>query len=412
MIKKTRIKFFGVTSGIVAAMIILFCGLILGTTRMRDMAGARDILDRVMNTFENRLLNDGEEFPGGNELPGPPEGLNPDGTRRQISDWRTFVVKVNESGTVIVEPTTTNFTLEEIQGYVNKIREKGELKDFIIKQKNIEGGKIIAAIDVSEQNAAYGKLMLIVLLTGTGIIIVLLILIWFLSFWMVKPAEQSLAKQKRFISEASHELKTPLTVASAGLDLLQKDKGISKEGKKWLDDVKAQIKKMTRMTTDLLSLSKIDEHQTKDRVSAEFNLSGVIHTNVLTFESVAFEQGKKLVCDIQEDIRCEGNIKDVYKAIEILCDNAIKHSDEKSKIIVSLKKQGSRPILTVMNKSSTINQDDLPLLFERFYRGSESRALVPGTGLGLAIFKTIAEQNDWKIDVKFVDKNISFILTF
>lgn len=406
MIKKTRLKFFAVTSGISVLIIIIFCGTIIITTRLRDLADARKVLDGIVWAFENRLP--AMEIPD-DILPKEKQ----DETRIKINDFRTFVIKIDYSGMIDKSslPKTSYFTEEEIENYVERILGNNKLSGFLVVQKDSLGGKIIAAMDISIENEAFNRLLLMVLFLGTGGILVLLILIWFLSYWMVKPAEQSLAKQKRFVSEASHELKTPLTVISAGVELLQKEKGLSSDAKRWLADIKSQAKKMTKMTTDMLSLSKIEEQP--ERSDAEFDLSGVIHTTALTFESVAFEQDKSFICDnIEEGIQYKGNIKDVCKAIQILCDNAIKHSSEKAIIKIDLKKQNGKTILSVMNTGGNIIEEEIPLLFERFHRGSESRAQVAGAGLGLAILKTLAQQNGWKYDVKVNGDKITFSITF
>lgn len=406
MIKKTRLKFFAVTSGISTLIILIFCGTILMTTRLKDIADARKVLDGIVWAFENR--SPAVEIPE-DKLPKE----NQDGIRIQINDFRTFVVKVANSGKIDGNsfPKTSYFTEEEIEYYVEQILSNNKLSGFLVVQKNSSDGKIIAVMDLSIENDAFNRLMLMIVCLGTGGVIMLLLLIWSLSYWMVKPAEQSLAKQKRFVSEASHELKTPLTVISAGVELLQKEKGLSKDAKRWLADIKSQTKKMTKMTTDMLALSKMEEKL--ERIDTEFDLSGVIHSNALTFESVAFEQNKSLIYDdIEEDIKLKGNIEAVCRAVQILCENALKHSDDKAIIKVSLKRPNGKIILSVINTGGHITQEEIPLLFERFYRGSESRAQTSGTGLGLAILKTLTEQNGWKLDVKVIADKTIFSITF
>ena len=228
---------------------------------------------------------------------------------------------------------------------------------------------------------------------------------WLLSYWIVNPAKQSLQKQARFISEASHEIKTPLTIISAGLELLGSEK-LSPSAKKWLDDIKMQTGKMTTMTNDLLEMSKLNEGNVIE--TNEFDLSSTVLSSTLNFESVAFEQGKTFKTDIQNGVIYKGDPQAISQAVSILCDNAIKHSDDNSDIEIKLVGK----VLTVSNFNSVIRQSELPLLFERFYRGSESRAKTQGTGLGLSILKDLADKNNWRIDVKKDSKKILFTVTF
>lgn len=415
MIRRMRLKFFGVTSVIVVLMVLLFCGSILISTHLRDRAFANEVLDRLVDAYEKMRADPsfGEEPSNKGE---PPEGGEQGGDSNIVFKWqkndsRAFVVLVEENGEIKFPlSTSTYFAPEEINGLANTIAQTGKLDGFLVRVKQIDNTKIIAAIDMSIENDAFNRLLLTVILLGGGGIIVMLVLVWLLSYWIVQPAVTSLEKQKRFISEASHELKTPLTVISAGIELLQKQKANNSETKKWLDNIKAQTEKMTIMTTDLLRFSRIEE--TEQIIKKEFNISQTAMSTALTFESVAYEQGKEMVVDVEEGILYKGDSASVSQAITILCDNAIKHSDEKGIIYVRMERQNSKIFLEVANTGGNISPDEIPLLFERFYRGSESRAEKQGTGLGLAILKTLAEKNNWKVNVKVNTGKVTFSIIF
>jgi len=332
-----------------------------------------------------------------------------EGVRLQMNDLRSFAVILDSNNDIIRKPNVTYYTDQEIKTYIAQIINGKAPRYFIVSQKDIESGKLIAWVDRSIETKEFNSLTLTVCLVGMGGILILLVFVWFLSFWIVRPAVQSLEKQKRFISEASHELRTPLTIISAGVELLQKQKGNNTDTKKWLADIKMQTEKMTVMASDLLSLSRLGE--TPEAPKTDFDLSQEIEKCVLSFESVAYEQGKELLHDIDQDILYKGNAVAVGHAVSILCDNAIKHSNDKAIIKVTLKKQNGKIYLSVINTGDGIKESEMPFIFDRFYRGSESRAETQGTGLGLAILKTLAEQNDWKIDVKVhTDKTVFSIL--
>jgi signal transduction histidine kinase len=392
MVKKMRLKFFFVTSAIVVVMIIIFCGTIIITTKVRNNNEAQNSLDRIVNMFENFSGEAGENV------------------RLQMNDVRSFAVilDLQDPNIFVRKPEVSYYTDDEIKAYIKQIRDGKIPKYFLVETRTLPIGELIAWVDRTTEIKDFNSMTLTVCLVGVGGILVLLVLVWFLSFWIVRPAVQSLEKQKRFISEASHELRTPLTIISAGVELLQKQNK-NGESKKWLDDIKQQAEKMTAMTADLLALSRLEEVEIE---KAEFDLSQTILKEVLSFESVAFEQGKEIDCDIQEGIIYKGNPKDLRQAVAILCDNAIKHSDKKAFIKVVLKQQNARNTLTVINTGGELTESELPFIFERFYRGSESRSNTQGTGLGLTILKTLAEQNDWKIDTKLNHDKIVFSITF
>jgi signal transduction histidine kinase len=227
---------------------------------------------------------------------------------------------------------------------------------------------------------------------GGGSLIILLVIAWFLAYWIVKPTKLSWQKQQRFIGDASHELKTPLAIISAGCEL------------KNYKEIRKQVADMDVLISNLLALSKLDETNKID--VCDFDLSQVILTETLSFEGLAFERHKEIITHIEEDIKYKGNAGSVKQALKILLDNAIKYG--KSKITVKLNKN----TLLVENDCENFDKDELPYLFERFYRGSVARSATKGTGLGLAILKNICDINRWKAETKLNDNNIIFQINF
>ena len=362
---------------------------------MRNINEGREALTSIVTAFENRLV--GEE----------PDG---DGIRIiQTNRRNSFVVLVieNNGEWELSNPVhiSTHFSQEELLGYARQILNTGNLEDFITQVRNTDDGKIVAGVYMGLENEAFASLTLTVLSIGVGGLVLLFILVWLLSYWIVNPAKESLQKQARFISEASHEIKTPLTIISAGLELLDGEK-LSTTARKWVDDIRIQTAKMSTMTTGLLEMSKLNEGITT--IQTEFDLSSIVLSSALGFESVAFEQDKTFKVDVPDGITHRGDLQAISQAVSILCDNAIKYSDDKSDIEIKLVGR----TLTVTNINTIIRQNELPLLFERFYRGSESRTKTQGAGLGLAILKDLADKNSWRIDVKKENNKIRFHVTF
>ena len=217
-----------------------------------------------------------------------------------------------------------------------------------------------------------------------------------ISNWISKPVEESFEKQKHFIADASHELKTPLAVITASAEALEKN---PKE-KKWLTNIKNESERMNNLIVDLLDLAKTENGNIEMSLG---NLSKVVELSVLTFESIAYEKNIKMEYQIDSDINIKMNENAIKQVIEILLDNAIKHSKEKGKIEVNLKNTDNIE-LTVSNLGEPIPKGEEEKIFERFYRVDKSRNRNDNRyGLGLAIAKNIVTLH--KGTIKAFSKN-------
>lgn len=251
---------------------------------------------------------------------------------------------------------------------------------------------LLVAIDISQGKRLFKLSIRNSIITITIIYFILFYIVYRVSFKVFKPIKDSLEKQKQFVSNASHELKTPLTVISANADVLKQ----SGENL-WINNICAQTERMNVLISEMLELAKIDEGN-KSQDITEFNLSEEVIENVLPFDAVAFEKGKTIDLDVFPDIIYTGDRQSVKKIVNILMDNAVKHAERGGVIRVTLKKDGKNTILAVYNSGSEIPEHDANRVFERFYRGDETRTNESGgSGLGLSIAKSIADANKWKI---------------
>lgn len=281
------------------------------------------------------------------------------------------------------------------------------------KLRETEGGKIIVLLDRTDELSTLRRLLFILLgifVLALGVIFLLSIL---LSKWAVIPIEDAWNRQRVFFSNASHELKTPLTVINANLDVITSnpDDTIAKQGK-WFGYIRCEAEKMSRLINEMLYLSR-EERTDNPPVMAELDLSEAAEGVCLAMEALAFERGKVISSDIESGIRVKGDREGLVRMINILIDNAVNHSSEHSDIIVSLKKSRKNKVrLTVSNKGTPIPPEELERIFDRYYRTDASRSSCSGGfGLGLAIAKAIAEKHGGSITAESDENRTAFTVT-
>ena len=220
-----------------------------------------------------------------------------------------------------------------------------------------------------------------------------LVLVVIFSRMVFRPVEESIQKQKRFITDASHELKTPLTIIDANTEVLEMESGESQ----WTKSTRKQIQRLTGLVQQLVTLSRLDEEKGLQDI-AEFNLSEAIADSVQPYEALAQTKEKNLVLEIEKNIFYAGDEKSVRQLTGILMDNAVKYSSEKGNIRLILKKKGKKILLEVYNDADELPQGKLDVLFERFYRLDSSRnSGTGGSGIGLSVAKAIVQAHKGKI---------------
>lgn len=255
----------------------------------------------------------------------------------------------------------------------------------------VRGGQLLVAADMTYYFEKAVTNTLRVLLFLVVFYVILFFVVWGFSYKIFQPIKESLYKQRKFISDASHELKTPIAVISANADVLK-----TNEENRYIDSIKSQTKRLNLLVTDMLTLARMDESH-KTLVKETFCLSDVVTEAVLPFDAVSFENGKVLLSEIEKNVEYYGNRESVKKMIDILLDNAVKYATKGGTIKVTLVKT----TLIVTNSGSDVKDADSNKIFERFYRGESSRSReTGGSGLGLSIAKSIATQNGWNITAK------------
>lgn len=357
------------------------------------------------------------------DVPLPKERM-PDPLKRVESD--TFLVKFNASSvypTYYEYHTSEEFNASELFDIAVRINlsvSQGDVPSRGIVEFNgsqyryLMSRNSLVLVNRQSEIDALQRVMVPLILSGFVALILFFGISVLIARWTTNPIEKSWTKQREFVADASHELKTPLTVIDANIDVVlnNKDKTIESQDK-WLRNIKEETSSMSALVNDLLNIAKSDAGKTKFE-PCEFNLSDTVENLVLGFELIAFEKGKTLSSDIAENINYVGDKDSIKQLIKILLDNAVKYSAEHGNIFVELKKTEKHKIyLVVSNDGELIGEEDRKRIFERFYRTDKSRARVTGgSGLGLSIAKDIVEQHKGTIKAEIIDnKYNSFVVT-
>ena len=327
---------------------------------------------------------------------------------------RYFTVTVNDSGSALLVDTgrIAAVTTKDAQIFAETLaagnKTEGYYKGY--KFRTVQYGDYTQYIflDCSSQtDSFYSFLFASVVISIFGILLIFL-LVCFLSNIAVRPAVESYEKQKRFITDAGHEIKTPLTIIDAGADVIEMENGESE----WTRSIKNQVKRLTSLTEKLVFLSKMEEDSTKLQL-ADFSLSEAAKDTADSFEAIAITKGKTLLCDIQPNIVYKGDEAMIKQLFSLLLDNAMKYSDENGTISFSLRQTGKNREIRIRNTVTQIEKGRHDEYFERFRRRDESRnSKTGGHGIGLAVAQAIVNAHRGKITSFSEDEHsIEFIIT-
>lgn len=426
MIKKLRYKFILVNMALVTVVLAATFITVFFSTYKRIERESKQLLSFSPGTFEN---NGYEIKPPRREIglipSDAPEFLyrKDDVERFQNRKSPLMILDVSSEGEVTdtffaqnVDISDTEVLSDMVDKILSDNDEYGIIRSEKLRYKLIfkhDGGYRIVFCDRTDEIATLQSLLRISLLVGAGSLSVFLLISIFLSKWILRPVEKSWKQQTRFVADASHELKTPVTVilANIGIVLDHKDETVESQSK-WLEYIKTEVKRMSGLVNDMLYLAKSD-HEKTDTVLDKVDFSNVAMSSVLAFEPVAFEQKKTLDSNIESDIFIYGDKSKLTQLCMILLDNAVKYSGEKGSVSVTLNKSQDRVKLIIYNSGVKISTEQLEHIFERFYRADESRARDNGGyGLGLSIAKSIADTHKAKITAQSDEKGTTFTVSF
>lgn len=325
------------------------------------------------------------------------------GTDRRFSpelpyESRYFSVFLGEDGSVLAVNTGRIAAVDSQTAveYAEKVYAQGSTRGYLgdyryLAYQTGEETHIIF-LDYSREMSSFRTFLLTsVGVSGMGLAAMTLLLV-FLSGRIVKPFSESYEKQKQFITDAGHELKTPLTIIDADAEVLEMDLGENE----WLEDIKGQTRRLAQLTNSLIQLSRMEEQPRTEKI--QFPLSDLVGETVETFQALAKTRNRTLTTRIQPFLSMTGNEKAIRQLVTLLLDNAMKYSNEGGQIRVTLEKQKNQLRLTVFNTAEAVSRESLPHLFDRFYRADRSRnSGTGGYGLGLSIASAIVAEHKGKI---------------
>lgn len=310
----------------------------------------------------------------------------------------TYVRGATMSDEKLEEAVTAASGSEEDMGKLEK-------QDLYFEKTDISGGEAIVFVDSSRMDRAVQRTILL----SFVVYLLSMVLVYFISRLVasiaIEPVKNSWEQQKQFVADASHELKTPLTVILANSDILKR-RGNSTiaEERQWIDSTVEEASHMKSLVEDMLYLARNDSGTVAYEME-EINLSDLVEENILQVEALAYEGGVIMESNVEKDIVISGNRKELRQLMHILLDNAIKYAGapaegEEIAIRVELKKDAKGScVLEVRNTGAVLPEEDIAHMFDRFYRGDKARTRgeTGGYGLGLAIAKTIVENHGGRI---------------
>lgn len=365
-------------------------------------------LNEAMDALTDRISDNDGRFPEWRDGRGNP------GMRMDMADFMTmetpfstrfFTVRFDESGKITdVDVSSISAVTEEIarglgmEDYESG-RERGWTENYRYKQYRTEQGTAIVYVD-GAMNRFMAKRLL---LSAGSVLVVSALAIWliviFFSRRAVRPVAESYEKQKQFITDVNHELKTPLTLVMTNLDILEAEIGENE----WLSDIRSEGERMSALVNRLVILARMDEDRTNLEMR-RFVLSDVIMDVVSEFQAAAQDRGKSMKVQIEPGAEYTGDEACVRRVIAILLDNAVKYCDDGGSILLRLEKR-KHPVFYIENSYAAVDEIELDKLFDRFFRADKARTFHGGFGIGLSIARAVVTQHKGEICAYKRDEN-------
>lgn len=401
MIKQLRNRFIIVAMCSTIAVLAIIIGLL-------NIVSYQNVIAKTDSILEMLSSNDAR-FP--DSMFGKAKGIRGGMSPETPYETRFFSVRFTKSGEVIAVDTgkiaaiETKEAVRSAREILNAGSDKGFFGNYRYLIEKDAREDVIIVVDATRELTSFRiQLEASLFISLIGILAVFVLILIF-SKRVFAPVADSYEKQKRFITDASHELKTPLTIISANAEVLE----MEQEENPWTISIKNQVERMTGLVEQMVTLSRMDESEELSNQS-EVNLSDILSETVDLFSPVIAAQKKQLEVNIEKDCIYQCDEKLIRQMLSLLLDNAVKYSDEQGHIVITLKQKGKHKEIRLENTVNEVPKGNLNRLFERFYRLDSSRSNeTGGSGIGLSIVKSIVELHKGKITAKSEDgKSIEF----
>ena len=380
MIRRLKIKFVCINMLIVTVMLSVIFGMVLGNTR-RNM---EEQGYRTLQSIHEELSHRGPVMRW-NRVPFFSVVISPEG---ELSlQTSTFLNSAEESDLLKIAQTV--YESGEDQGVLDEYDLRFSRKTFLI-------GERMVFMDISMENSILMDLIKTCITIGALSYVVFLGISILLAHWAIRPVEAAWKNQRQFVADASHELKTPLTVIMTNAELLQEDSFEEASRKQFAGSILAMSHQMRGLVEGLLDLARVDNGVVKTSFE-ELDFSDVVENALLPFEPLFFEKGMELVSNMEHDLLMRGSKVHLQQVVDILLDNAVKYGDPEKKVEICLQRQGYYVCLCVSTAGEAISREDLKRIFRRFYRIDKARSMNHSYGLGLSIAQSIVQDHRGKI---------------
>ena len=442
MFKKLRIKFIAITMVMVAIVMALAFSVVCVVEYQRSYSVVQTALSDAAEQAASDELRVGEvqgRFGDGGQLPAPPalEGesvtevtsespLPPfigkrDGQPRGSSSLipvAVYAIGIDGQTHPVPQVTTASISddvLSDAMGLVEQVDVGfGTLDGLDLHYYKVtkESGTFFVFADTSYTDS-WKTLATMLAAVGLVTLCVFFVITLFYSRWALRPVREAWDSQRQFVADASHDLKTPLTVVLANAAILLKhpERTIASESQ-WIESTQKEAENMQGLVNEMLELAQVEAGEKVEVEKERFDLSDLVDGETLQFDSVALERGCSFECEVEGDVAVFGNGKQIEKMVSTLVENAFKYVDDGGRVDVTLRRSGKKAVLSIANTGATISDEDLPHIFDRFYRTDKARTSGEGGfGLGLAIAREVARQHSGDIACASGDGRTVFTVT-
>lgn len=422
MIRQLRKKFVLVTMGLLCFVFALALGTLNVIVTKLEIDRCLEEMESLSGSEKSfHFILSPQEEPDSSQTPPPfpenefednSEGKKESRNMARLAMQEVYMVRLDSSGQVLLNTPLFDFGMEEdtfntlVTEAMSSKKDSGSTGDFLFLKKTRNYGTLLILRNFSQEKIATQSMLLTSMGIGALCLGLLFLVTLWLSRYVTEPAQRAFTRQKQFIADASHELKTPLSAISVNADVLGREIGENR----WLSNIRQETGRMEDLVISLLTLARLDA--APETPKRAFDMSEAVTEIALSFDSLAFEKNLTFTYEVQEELSLVGDAGQIKRLVSILLDNAFTYSPAGEQAHLSLSREDGSIVLSVHNTGVFIDQKDLPHLFERFYRADGARSGGHSFGLGLAIAHTIVQGHKGTLQVKNTLNGVLFTASF